>query len=67
MHSVEQALEIVLGQATPLPAVTAALTAETLGLVLAEDIVSDLDMPPFAQQLTIACGFSATLYPATKG
>ncbi len=27
----------------------------------------DLDMPPFAQQLTIARGFSATLYPATKG
>lgn len=27
----------------------------------------DLGMRPFAQQLTIVCGFSATLYPATKG
>ena len=47
MHSVAQALEIVLAQAAPLPAVMAALTPETLGLVLAEDVVSDLDMPPF--------------------
>ena len=47
MHSVAQALEIVLAQAAPLPAVMATLTPETLGLVLAEDVVSDLDMPPF--------------------
>jgi molybdopterin molybdotransferase len=47
MHSVAQALEIVLVHAHPLAAVAMPLGPETLGLVLAEDIVSDLDMPPF--------------------
>src|SRR5215210_6893981 len=47
MHSVAEALEIVLKHVKPLPAVTAPLEPPTLGLVLAEDIVSDLDMPPF--------------------
>jgi molybdopterin molybdotransferase len=47
MHSVAQALEIVLGQVPPLPPVTMPLGPEALGMVLAEDIVSDLDMPPF--------------------
>jgi molybdopterin molybdotransferase len=47
MLSVAQALEIVLQHAKPLPAVTALLGPEALGLILAEDIASDLDMPPF--------------------
>lgn len=47
MHSVAQALEIVLQNAKPLSALTAPLGPETLGLVLAEDVMSDLDMPPF--------------------
>src|SRR6266852_4986383 len=47
MHSVAQALEIVLAHAQSLPATAMPLGPETLGLVLAEDIVSDLDMPPF--------------------
>ncbi|MBI2807393.1 MAG: molybdopterin molybdotransferase MoeA [Planctomycetes bacterium] len=47
MQSVAQALEIVLQNAKPLPARTAPLTTSVLGLVLAEDIASDLDMPPF--------------------
>src|SRR5437660_10647781 len=47
MLSVTQALEIVLQHAKPLPALTAPLGLEALGLILAEDIASDLDMPPF--------------------
>lgn len=47
MHSVAQALEIVLANVAPLPSVTMPLGPESLGLILAEDIASDLDMPPF--------------------
>jgi molybdopterin molybdotransferase len=47
MLSVAQALEIVLEQAKPLPPETAELTPQTLGLIVAEDVVSDIDMPPF--------------------
>src|SRR5438874_3473230 len=47
MHSVAEALEIVLQNTRPLPPVVASLSLETLGLILAEDVASDLDMPPF--------------------
>ncbi len=47
MHTVAEALEIVLRHAQPLPTTMAPLGPETLGLVLAEDVASDLDMPPF--------------------
>ncbi len=47
MHSVAQALEIVLANVHPLPPTPTPLGPETLGQVLAEDVVSDLDMPPF--------------------
>src|ERR1700691_4043037 len=47
MLTVAQALEIVLRNAQPLPPVTTALSHDALGLILAEDVVSDLDMPPF--------------------
>lgn len=47
MLSVAQALEIVLENAQALPADTLPLTPAALGLILAEDIASDLDMPPF--------------------
>lgn len=46
MLSVTEALRIVLDRAKPLPADTVAL-GDALGLVLCEDIASDLDMPPF--------------------
>src|SRR5437870_5392543 len=46
MITVAAAQAAVLEQARPLPPATAVLT-EALGLVLAEDVVSDLDMPPF--------------------
>lgn len=45
--SVPDAQEIILGEVQPLPSVALALAPDLLGLVLAEDIVSDLDMPPY--------------------
>src|ERR1700722_8108474 len=51
MLTVAQALEIVLQHAKPLPPAVVPLGPETLGLILAEDIVSDLDMPPFAKAM----------------
>ncbi|HZZ78890.1 MAG TPA: gephyrin-like molybdotransferase Glp [Gemmataceae bacterium] len=47
MLTVAQALEMVLQNVRPLPAATATLGPDALGLVLAEDIASDLDLPPF--------------------
>ncbi|MEO8971893.1 MAG: gephyrin-like molybdotransferase Glp [Ktedonobacteraceae bacterium] len=47
MISVEEALARILAEIGPL-AVTQIPLAETLGLVLAEDIVAQEDMPPFA-------------------
>jgi molybdopterin molybdotransferase len=47
MLSVEEALERVLAEIGPLDVAQAAL-AESLGLVLAQDVVAQEDMPPFA-------------------
>jgi molybdopterin molybdotransferase len=45
--SVPDAQEIILSEVKPLPGAALALSADIHGLVLAEDIVSDLDMPPY--------------------
>ena len=45
--SVTEAQQRILEQARPLPAEMALLTSSALGVVLAEDIVSDIDMPPY--------------------
>ncbi len=47
MISVEEALERILGEIYPLPTTHIPL-AETLGLVLATDVIAQEDMPPFA-------------------
>jgi molybdopterin molybdotransferase len=47
MLSVPEARKIVLEHARPLPAESAALGPALLGLVLAEEVASDLDMPPY--------------------
>jgi molybdopterin molybdotransferase len=47
MLTVSAALSTVLAHARPLPAEITPLTASLLGAVLAEDVASDLDMPPF--------------------
>jgi molybdopterin molybdotransferase len=46
MLSVEQALDLVLAEARPRPAERIAM-ADSLGLVLAEDVASDVDSPPY--------------------
>ncbi|MFL5341497.1 MAG: gephyrin-like molybdotransferase Glp [Gemmataceae bacterium] len=51
MVPVEEALEIVLRHARPLPAASCPLSPAVLGRVLAEDVASDLDMPPFDKAL----------------
>ncbi len=47
MLSVAQAQALVLQQARPLSPQTLPLTPAALGLVLAEDVASDIDMPPY--------------------
>src|SRR6266550_249599 len=47
MISVEEALERILAQITPLPATKLPLP-ESLGHVLTEDVISQEDIPPFA-------------------
>src|SRR5437764_12688091 len=47
MISVEEALERILAEITSLPATSVQLS-EALGLVLAQDVVAQEDMPPFA-------------------
>ena len=47
MISVEEALTRILAEITPLPTTTVAL-ADSLGLVLVEDIIAQEDIPPFA-------------------
>ena len=47
MLSVADAQRRILDQVRPLPAIPVVLTPDALGLVLAEDVASDIDMPPF--------------------
>jgi len=49
--SVGQGQEIVLRHGRPLPPEVVPLTSSSLGLVLAEDVASDLDMPPYDKAL----------------
>jgi molybdopterin molybdotransferase len=51
MLTVSEAQVIVLQQARPLPPETLPITAAAQGQVLAEDIISDLDMPPYDKAL----------------
>lgn len=51
MLSVAQAQNLVLERTQPLPVVTMDLAPEVLGLILAEDVASDLDMPPYDKAL----------------
>jgi molybdopterin molybdotransferase len=51
MLSVSQAQTLVLQHARPLPRETVPLGPAALGLVLAEDVASDLDIPPYDKAL----------------
>ncbi len=50
MISVSEALELCLARAVPFSPVRLALD-DALGLVLAEDVLSDIDSPPFDKAL----------------
>src|SRR5687768_1904231 len=51
MLSVAEAQRQVLEQVKPLPPTAVGPFPQALGLVLAEDVVSDLDMPPYDKAL----------------
>lgn len=51
MHSVDDATRIVLSHTAVLTAQRVSLGPEHLGCVLAEDVASDMDMPPFDKAL----------------
>jgi molybdopterin molybdotransferase len=51
MLSVSQAQALILQDAQPLPPAAAPLGPALLGAVLAEDVASDLDMPPYDKAL----------------
>jgi molybdopterin molybdotransferase len=64
---VAEAQAIVLEQTRPLPPEMTALTPAALGLVLAEDIVSDLDMPPYDKAMMDGYAVRAADLPEGKG
>jgi molybdopterin molybdotransferase len=51
MLAVADALQIVLAHCRPLPPTQTTLLPDALGRILAEDVASDLDMPPFDKAL----------------
>jgi molybdopterin molybdotransferase len=51
MLSVSQAQALILQEARPLPPAPAVVGLAVLGAVLAEDVASDLDMPPYDKAL----------------
>jgi molybdopterin molybdotransferase len=67
MLSVSEAQALVLQHARPLPPETAPLTPAALGLVLVEDIASDLDMPPYDKAMMDGFAVRAVDLPEGKG
>jgi molybdopterin molybdotransferase len=67
MLSVAEAQALVLQHASPLPPVPAPLSPAALGLVLAEEVVSDLDMPPYDKSLMDGFALRAGDLPDGRG
>jgi molybdopterin molybdotransferase len=67
MLSVCEAQTLILQQARPLPPETVPLTPAALGLVLAEDVASDLDMPPYDKALMDGFAVRSADLPAGRG
>src|SRR5262245_41054018 len=67
MLSVRQAQSVVLRHARPLPPETVPLGPAALGLVLAEDVASDLDMPPHDKALMDGYAVRAADLPEGRG
>ncbi len=67
MLSVAEAQNVVLEQARPLPPQRMPLTPDALGLVLAEAVASDLDMPPYDKALMDGYAVRAGDLPEGRG
>jgi molybdopterin molybdotransferase len=67
MLAVAEAQAIVRQHAVPLPAENVPLDPAALGLVLAEDVVSDLDMPPYDKSLMDGYAVRAADLPDGRG
>ena len=65
--SVAEAQAIVLRHLRPLPAEPMALSAAALGLVLAADVASDLDMPPYNKALMDGYAVRCVDLPSGRG
>jgi molybdopterin molybdotransferase len=64
MHRVADAQRLILEHAQPLPAVPTPLGPAALGRVLGEDVLSDLDMPPYDKALMDGYAVRAANVPA---
>src|SRR5437762_1846389 len=67
MLTVAEAQALVLQHARPVPPEMVRLDSGALGLVLAEDVVSDLDMPPYDKSLMDGYAVRATDLPEGRG
>jgi molybdopterin molybdotransferase len=67
MLSVAEAQRLVLEYARPLPPEAVALTTAALDLILAEDVTSDLDMPPYDKALMDGFAVRAADLPDGRG
>jgi molybdopterin molybdotransferase len=67
MLAVAEAQTLVLERAQPLPPEVQALTPASLGLILAEDAVSDLEMPPFDKALMDGFAVRSVDLPEGRG
>src|SRR5262245_58851885 len=67
MLSVSEAQAIVLQHAQPRAPLSVPLDAVALGLVLAQDVASDLDLPPFDKSLMDGYAVRAADLPSGRG
>ncbi len=67
MLSVTEAQAVILQAASPLPAETMPLVPASLGLVLAEDVASDLDSPPHDKALMDGYAVRSADLPEGRG
>lgn len=67
MLTVADALALVLARAAPRPRGVAALTSSTLGQVLSDDLLADVDSPPFDKALMDGFAVRAADLPGGAG
>src|SRR5260370_20405191 len=67
MLSVAEAQALVMKRASPLAPEARPLAPDALGLVLAEDIASDIDMPPYDKSLMDGYAVRSADLPEGRG